>query len=82
MMNANEAAKKVNAYIENNANIVIAEIEKSICENADKGLTYINYRFESSTRAEVQDRVMTAIKEAGYTFCRIHGGFLQIFWSR
>lgn len=82
MMNANEAAKKVNAYIENNANIVIAEIEKSICENADKGLTYINYRFESSTRAEVQNRVMTAIKEAGYTFRWIHGGFLQILWSR
>lgn len=82
MMNANEAAKKVNAYIENNANIVIAEIEKSICESADKGLTYTNYRFESSTRAEVQNRVLTAVKEAGYTCRWIHGGNLQILWSR
>lgn len=82
MMNVNEAAKKVNAYIENNANLVIAEIEESICENADKGLTYTNYRFASSTRAEVQNRVLNAIKEAGYTFRWIHGGFLQILWSR
>lgn len=82
MMNANEAAKKVNAYIENNANIVIAEIEKSICESADKGLTYITYRFESSIRAEVQNRVLNAIKEADYTFRWVHGGSLQILWSR
>ena len=81
MMNANEAAKKVNAYIENNANIVIAEIEKSICENADRGLTYITYRFESSIRAEVQNRVLNAIKEANYTFRWVHGGNLQILWS-
>lgn len=82
MMNVNEAAKKVNAYIENNANIVIAEIEKSICENADKGLTYTSYRFESSIRAEVQNRVLTVVKEAGYTYRWIHGGNLQILWSR
>lgn len=82
MMNANEAAKKVNAYIENNANIVIAEIEKSICENAEKGLTYITYSFKSSIRAEVQNRVLNAIKEADYTFRWIHGGALQILWSR
>lgn len=82
MMNANEAAKKVNAYIENNANIVIAEIEKSICENADKGMTYTNYRFDPTTRAEVQHHVLTAIKEAGYTYRWAHGGYLQILWSR
>lgn len=82
MMNANEAAKKVNAHIENNANIVIAEIEKFICESADKGLTYTNYCFKSSTRAEVQNRVLATIKEAGYTCRWIHGGNLQILWSR
>ena len=81
MMNASEAIKRVNAYIENNANIVIAEIEKSICENADRGLTYATYHFGSNIRIEVQTYVLTAIKEAGYTCRWIHGGDLQILWS-
>ena len=82
MMNATEAAKKTNAYIENNANAIIAEIDKSICENADNGLTYTYYDFDPSVRSAVRNQVIATIKEAGYTCHMANNGSLQILWHR
>lgn len=61
MMNAKEAMNKVNAYIEETATAIIAEIETAICAQAEKGTTYIDYMFKAEHIGKVHHKVLAII---------------------
>lgn len=81
MMNAKDAMNKVNAYIEETAASVIAEIETTICAQAEKGTTYTDYMFKAEHLGKVHHRVLAIIADAGYHTRRLDNGALRISWE-
>ena len=81
MMNAKEAMNKVNAYIEETATAIIAEIEADICAKAEKGTTYIDYMFKAEHIGKVHHRVLAIIADAGYQTRWLNNGALRISWE-
>ena len=81
MMNAKDAMNKVNAYIEETAATIIAEIETAICAQAEKGTTYIDYMFKAEHIGKVHHRVLAIIADAGYHTRWLNNGALRISWE-
>ena len=81
MMNAKDAMNKVNAYIEETAAAIIAEIEADICAKAEKGTTYINYMFKAEHIGKVHHKVLAIITDAGYHTRWLDNGALRISWE-
>ena len=81
MMNAKDAMNKVNAYIEETATAIIAEIEADICAKAEKGTTYIDYMFKAEYIGKVHHRVLAIIADAGYRTRWLNNGALRISWE-
>ena len=81
MMTAKDAMNKVNAYIEETADAIIAEIEADICAKAEKGTTYIDYMFKAEHIGKVHHRVLAIIADAGYQTRWLDNGALRISWE-
>lgn len=81
MMTAKDAMDKVNAYIEETANAIIAEIETAICAQAEKGTTYTDYMFKAEYIGKVHHRVLAIIADAGYHTRWLDNGALRISWE-
>lgn len=81
MMNAKDAMNKVNAYIEETAATIIAEIETAICAQAEKGMTYTDYMFKAEHIGKVHHRVLAIIADAGYHVRWLDNGALRISWE-
>lgn len=81
MMNAKEAMNKVNAYIDETANAIIAEIETTICAQAEKGTIYTDYMFKAEHIGKVHHRVLAIIADAGYHVRWLNNGALRISWE-
>ena len=81
MMNAKEAMNKVNAYIEETAAAIIAEIETAICAQAERGTTYTDYMFKAEHIGKVHHRVLAIIADAGYHTRWLNNGALRISWE-
>ena len=81
MMNAKDAMNKVNAYIEDTATAIIAEIETAICAKAEKGTTYTDYMFKAEHIGKVHHMVLAIIADAGYQTRWLNNGALRISWE-
>ena len=81
MMNAKEVMNKVNAYIEETAAAIIAEIETVICAQAERGTTYTDYMFKAEHIGKVHHRVLAIIADAGYHTRWLNNGALRISWE-
>lgn len=81
MMTAKDAMNKVNAYIEETAAAIIAEIEADICAKAEKGTTYTDYVFKAEHIGKVHHRVLAIIADAGYHVRWLDNGALRISWE-
>ena len=81
MMTAKDAMDKGNAYIEETATAIIAEIEADICAKAEKGTTYIDYMFKAEHIGKVHHRVLAIIADAGYQTRWLNNGALRISWE-
>lgn len=83
MMNIKDAQAKVNAYITNNVESILAAIESAIVESAEQGKTRIEYHFERKTNQnmEIEKRVLSALSIAGYQIRWLNDGGLGIAWA-
>ena len=81
MMNAKEAMNKVNAYIEETAAAIIAEIETAICAQAERGTTHTDYMFKAEHIGKIHHRVLAIIADAGYQTRWLNNGALRVSWE-
>ena len=81
MMTAKDAMNKVNAYIEETATAIIAEIEADICAKAEKGTTYTDYMFDTEHFGQVYHKVLAIIADAGYHTRWLNNGALSFSWE-